>query len=452
MHCRVTAAQRRSAGMHPSYAATRPVRWLVLLLLGSIRPARAQSSNCCEQCKLNYVYIGGVKQGVNCYGQVCSTYCVSGYAYCANCPAGQYRRWTNCESCVTCPTGKYSISTHVCNICEAGYYCVDGFKYACDAGMYTAGAGSASCAYCGTGMYAVPIGSPGTGCATCEPGYSCWYGIRTACNAGEFRAESGAENCFYCDYQTYQPNQGQPRCLSCTTCAAGYMVSRGSCDQYGSTFDRECAICAAGTYSNTNNAASCTACPDGQYQNIAGQSTCKPFTVCRPGQKTVTVGDKTRDYVCENCVSPWTTTSGAQTACTDCVKGMYKLGSSPGSCVACTCGGSGETFINCPAGSNANSCSYCTGTQPSSYCPTGMQPSLTCDGTQTEDTTCVACPAGQHKPIANSRSCVYCTAGYYKEGPPSTASCTACSNKPPNSVYINWPGLVPQPITPTCPW
>lgn len=283
----------------------------------------------------------------------------------------------------------------------------------------------------------------------------------TSCYPGTFYFGGG---CQYCDAGKYQDLYGQ---ISCKPCTSGYAYM-GSDRCYPFTncrrgqylaeartaqSDSVCLDCDPGTYSDVLNAAACSVCPSGKYQPRSGQASCIDYTVCVPGQRTNIGGTTTADRGCTACVSPWTTTSGAQTACTDCVVGMYKLGSSPGSCVACTCGGGGELYINCPAGSNAKTCSYCTGTQPRAYCAAGLQPSAVCDGTQTQDTTCVACPAGTHKPIADSRSCVLCPTGYYKASP-STGSCASCSNKPANAEYVSWTAVTPptQPTTSNCPW
>lgn len=424
---------------------------LACVLVSRVRDGWTQSENCCTQCKKNYIYTGGSYKSVNCYGSPCATYCVSNYIYCQSCAAGQYRRWNYCEECVTCPAGKYSINTNECANCEPGYFCQDGIRYGCYEGTYTASSGQSICEYCVNGKYAV--GTPGTGCTTCESGYRCYNGVRYACDPGTFRTETGYDFCYYCDINTFQPNPGQPRCNSCTTCPTGYMVSKSSCSVYGSTVDRECTICPAGSYSASSNAASCTSCPDGTYQNNAGQSTCKTFTVCQPGQTTTTVGDRTKDYVCSTCTSPWTTRLGSQTSCSDCVAGKYKLGST--TCTDCNCVSQGEVYINCPVGSTAKGCNFCTGTQSGSYCEIGKQPSEVCNGMQTQDVQCVPCPAGKYKSVANSRSCVDCLTGFYKLPPASTASCTACSNKPSNAVYLPWTrldGTKTEPSTSDCPW
>lgn len=383
-----------------------------------------QLQNCCEQCKTGRVHISSVVTRINCN------------------PPGQTisASWPTCHDACT---GVVSSKLYdYCNSCDPNRYvnfnsCNLDINY---------------CLYCPAGK--VGTGAPDDQCQTCQPGYEIEnYGC-TKCVPGKYQNQVHQTACEDCQQNYYSDTSAATLCQMMGSCVAGMYMSRDG----DTTRNRECAFCPAGKYSQFRNIdTECTSCEAGKYQDIPGMTSCKDHTQCRPGFKLVSIGTDTKNFVCEFCESPWTTLSGSQTTCSDCVAGKYKLGSNPGTCLDCTCASQGEVYINCPAGSNAKTCTICTGTQSGAYCLAGQEPSAVCDGTQTENTRCVACPAGKEKPVAGSRSCVDCPTGQYKPPPASTARCTACTNKPANAEYLSWTGgglggTNLAPTTSACPW
>jgi hypothetical protein len=187
------------------------------------------------------------------------------------------------------------------------------------------------------------------------------------------------------------------------------------------------------------------------YQNLAGQTGCKGQVACVAGQYTIQAGSATVENRCGACASPWSTKLGTEGSCDYCVKGKYK---SNGVCLDCSCtGGSAERYMGCVVGSILQTCPYCTGTQPGSYCAVGKEPSFVCTGAQDTDTTCTECNAGYHKPLQAQRSCDKCDTGYYKTSK-SVSSCSPCTNKNPANAalatYTAWG--VTAATGNTCPW
>ena len=388
--------------------------WILVAWITMLWTADAQTLSCCEQCKKGYVYKNGINTRVFC-----------------NIP-GQtpYAGWGDCVS--VCTNGGLS---EYCMSCEDNYYM--------DFSRCTS-----PCLACAAGK--VGTGNPDDQCQRCQPGYRIEnYGC-TQCVPGKYQDGTHQTSCKNCQTNYYSDTAGATICYQQSICAAGTYMSKDATI----TSNRECTPCPAGTYSEYRNIDStCSSCPSGKYQSFQGMTFCYEHAPCVPSQKQISAGTSTQDFVCENCVSPWTTRLGSQTACSDCVAGKYKLGST--TCTDCNCVSQGEVYINCPVGSTAKGCNFCTGTQPGSYCEIGKQPSEVCNGMQTQDVQCVPCPAGKYKSVANSRSCVDCLTGFYKLPPASTASCTACSNKPSNAVYLPWTrldGTRTEPSTSDCPW
>lgn len=379
--------------------------------------AVGQVSDCCAQCNTGYVSLNSAMTSINCLipgrtgrpnWQNCPVECARGGAffslYCMGCDYNQYQDRYNCKadiSCKACPSGKVGTGdvTDLCQRCEVGYKILNYACSACDPGKYQGSEHQTFCSDCAPGSF----------------------------------SSSGASSCSVW-----------------TTCTAGQYVSTAG----GSTQNRLCINCPAGKYTTGTNIVTCPDCGAGTFQPLEGKTSCSTFNCCQAGQKTTRYGSATQDYACEACPSPWTTLLGSETACTSCVAGTYQDTTvNPATCTTCACTGGGERYISCPAGSTKKGCPYCTGTQAGSYCAAGMQPSAVCDGLGTTDTTCVACPAGSHKPNGNQRSCEQCPTGFYKPAPASINNCTACTNRNPTNqnlaFYTAWTASA---ATNTCPW
>jgi len=141
---------------------------------------------------------------------------------------------------------------------------------------------------CGAGQYETGRSS----CPGCGPDWQC--SACAACPAGQHKAAG----CKTADRRHSSASFYDPSATSCdgTACLAGQFGPTGattaaeaSCTScpagwstQGATGQTACAICAAGTHSESG-ASSCTDCPAGRFQSVTGQATC---TACPVGWVT----------------------------------------------------------------------------------------------------------------------------------------------------------------------
>jgi len=285
----------------------------------------------------------------------------------------------------TCCSDCYRDYGYLSPYCASSKYCLG-----CDAGYYL-DEEWCTCKICPAGSY----------CPDRKNVYQCY--------AGSAQGSTGATVCAECIAGvTYQDLAGQTACKACTAqqCGAGYRLYQ--C--IGSRNTEGCGACLAGTYMglSLHSQTACVQCEQGKYQSLRGQSACLPATVCPANQ-----------YL-----------TAAATATTDT------------QCAACVC--SGENYINCPINSAAQRCSPCTGgSSAPAFCAAGSEPRVVCNGSQTQDTTCAACPAGKHKPSGAQKMCEVCPTGYYKSTITS-ANCVACNNSAGAAVYQAWGATLPS--------
>ena len=219
-------------------------------------------------------------------------------------------------------------------------------------------------------------------------------------------------------------------CVQCAvTCSTGSYVMT-SCS---GTTDSVCSICAAGSFSNTTNAANCTLCPLGSYTSSSGLSVCTACKTCSPNGYTV---------------SPCPAGSTSDVSACACNAGYYGTGLT---CTACkTCSANGYLSATCPAGSTSD-VSACTcnagylGNGLTCVCPSGYYSSGSClpctngnsystyTGPGTTATNCpVTCNAGFY--ASGGFLCTPCAAGTYSAGGSATV-CTNCTNAWANATY-----------------
>ena len=286
-------------------------------------------------CSAGYLCISGSAtptptDGVK--GSACSvgTYCVAGALSMQNCPAFQYNPYVGQGTCFPCPPGEYcataGLSTYVA--CPAGYYCPGGVdKQPCPAGTYNPGT--------------INLALPGQ-CYPCDPGKYCLGGGSApdgSCSAGYVCPRNAAHSTSALQYSWASPStEGQ--------CPPGY-------------------YCAAASKAPTP-------CAVGSYQDLYGQSSCKP---CPAGRYCDVTG-----------ISDTTTRS--------CTAGYF-----------CS-GGATTPFPLIPA-EGGSQCSE------GNYCPTGT-------------TSMINCPAGQYEPRPGQAVCQSCPAGFYCSGGASAWAPTAC--------------------------
>ncbi len=468
---------------------------VVLLLLAWGRGGVTQRVGCCAQCKSGTVFINqvAVRLPCNAPGYVtdpnrpnCNTLCYSqssGYnLLCTRCSAGYERYLDSCTAaCRPCLPGLTSSGgeDEMCRCItpgEVGTGYADAPCTRCVAGKYI-DSSEVRCASCSAGKYQdLEIQKSCKNCVgdtwsgdgfsacltqpTCGPGTFIFHNgdstaarVCSSCPVGHYQPSSMQFTCLVCPSGKYSSIVGASSCLDIDWCVAGAYATRPG----SSSNNVECAACSPGTYSSSKNRdTACLVCPDGKFQRAERMTTCIDHLPCVPGTRTVQSGTKTQPFICANCISPWTTLEGTETSCDYCVAGKYRENfwtqlTSGRACTDCQCG-SGEVFINCPVGTlytSPNMCRFCEGTQPSSYCGRGLEPGG-CNGRQTQDVPCRVCPAGKHKPEGSSvKNCYQCPTGKYKASP-GEADCTACSNKPSNSVYASW-GVLQEASSP-CDW
>ena len=470
--------------------------WAVAAIAWWGRECRCQTliayegPDCCKQCTSGWIYFSGSKFYVGHAQHMCTN---AANMYCdpnnIRVPLGSYANPTSCAEVLPC---------------NVGHYCTETLQRPCPAGTINYLTGQSSCTGCPPGQFQSLEGqSSCTACSDCYPGDY----VTGACG-GSSNRQCGS--CF--SGRTFSTSMNAAGCTGCSTCRAG-QVQTGPCsythdivcrDRVGSCCEQcrdgymynngafrtpyvncnyYCGgnLCNAGAYAETGSCSYCDTCGPGTYcvadtstpcsagtfssnwgQTICtgcnvgvdyaaglGNTGCTACTVCQPGTRVRLDATASTDRQCEPCSGTWTSTTTNAAVCDVCIAGYWKRSSA---CETCRC--SGETYVNCPVGSNRQTCTACTGSAAAGYCAVGTEPSLTCDGTQTQDTSCRVCPAGKEKLSTSVRDCNKCPTGKYKDGD-NTNACVDCTNKeshtyPSGTVYAPW-SLV-NPSSNSCPW
>ena len=150
------------------------------------------------------------------------------------------------------------------------------------------------------------------------------------------------------------------------------------------TSGRVCIKCAAGTFSNASNLASCFACGADEFQPYAGQGFCSKHAVCVAGERQTAAPSVTSDRACSKCAAGQFSNSSNSKSCKP--------------CAACSngirqqCGQAFEGFCAaCPAGRFfSTATSSCAGCPAGWWCQDGKQ--YVCGGSN------LFCPAGSSTP------------------------------------------------------
>ena len=275
--------------------------------------------------------IGDSECGTATWNCVCKISDSSGNNACADCPAGFEARYQGNIVCRACFTGRYNPNTGVdeCPFCPTGYYQNE--------------QGSASCKHCPAGKFYTGSGLYYLGgCKDCPAG---------------FYSGDGSGICTEC------PNgygSHGSRGLSCSSCPTG---------RFSSTPEQKtnaCVYCPAGWHSPSTGAGECTGCLSDNYQDEAGQTTCKECptgwiltsnvdgcTSCAAGQYIKQTSSSSRDS-CKDCPSGYYSEVAVdlQTDCKQCIGDQQVMTTS--SCGDCSAGkwyqDSPKDCIDCPAG------------------------------------------------------------------------------------------------------
>jgi hypothetical protein len=239
-------------------------------------------------------------------------------------------------------------------------------------------------------------------------------------------------------------------CVGHTRCEKGSYVSKAAQPDA----DRECELCAAGTFSDYRDAPECTACEHEmthRYQSQSGQSECVSHQPCDPGHQLLGYSDTSAGTctacpagkykssygdafaTCSICLRGHFSASGAIT-CTRCQKGRYQGAFTQSSCHECPEGtfnpNEARTDVShcevCPSGKFADS----TGTADCKACTAGFFGDAQLANTHANH--CVACPAGQFQEYDGQTGCEHCASGTYS---PTTGhgACLSCDVE--NGVY-----------------
>ena len=225
-------------------------------------------------------------------------------ASCAMCPAGFYcvngieldcTQGSFCPFGTSTPTpctanpcsdGQYinkqcnSISDATCDMCQSGYFCINGIKQSCAANHFcVAGVSNPTACknVCPTGYYTSKICSSTSDTIfdICPLGHYCRNSIKTLCDYGKIAPSTGSTSCIECNIGQYPNKTGQ--CQDCVnTCINSTAITKrclinGSaiCCGNGTYFldgiSTACMECNAGTYSLDGSGKACNQCPLGFY-------------------------------------------------------------------------------------------------------------------------------------------------------------------------------------------
>lgn len=372
---------------------------------------------------------------------------------CSPCPPETFADTTNSPTCTPCPHGTFQPSPGMPMCIAAG--CPPGTRGAgqicieCAGGTYQDQAGQDSCkpaATCLPGWY-VAVAATSTADADCNP-----------CSPGTHAGTPNAANCSKCILgQTFQPHPGQPSCEPVRTCRAGEFVVVPPT----ATSDRTCSACPASTFSDHDNAGSCTPCPNGSFSG-SNSSSCTPHTACRSSQIALNLPNATTDRQCtqvRNCEQGTyitvhlNRTAMVQRECQKCPAGTMSKGVNNANCTSCepnktyqhktgksfcykvrTCSPgfrvhrdptleSNRACRRCWAGTwsnvtNARECTPCDGDtgfnneprasecKPTTQCQPGEY--VTVRASRTRDRVCAPCPAGTVSSQVNAPACAPC--------------------------------------------
>jgi len=398
---------------------------------------------------------------------------------CQSCPAGQFQDAAGQTGCKTCVAGTYQDQ-------QGQTQCKD-----CGPHTYQPNEGEASCDSCEQGNEArndlnTVVSTGATQCIACSPGkYAGEFGSRSSCRhcdpgsetlkSGEFTLE-GATQCRQCTGNKYDDDENSStRCkvcdtgngiavnndtglkecnmctgdtysdtgASCNTCLSGSTLG-GFLDSANKQGATQCTPCAAGTFDHDNNTATaCENCPTGQFQDAAGQSSCKSCT--NPGyflDNFVDATSKEGARECNQCTAgTFDHDNNPSTACQSCPTGQFQDENGKTECKNCTAG----TYQDQQGQLECKDCE--TGTfQPdegktscSPWSPTFQQCNeITVDdlgntgmkftpGNTTTNSECSLCPEGYNARSASSETdgteCNRCSAGYGGNG----THCNKCA-------------------------
>jgi hypothetical protein len=410
------------------------------------------------------------------------------------CAPGTYAAEAGATACQNPAPGYHSPSTTVTLPCSAGYYSEGNAPTTactpCPAGAYCPSSALSSPTLCAKGYFQDQTTQQA--CIGCRPGYRCpTTGVSSPqqCPAGTYSAANrpnctqtpagyysaaGASAPTACPTGTYQPHPGATSdnaCLACdvaficpsgssiqTSCAAGTYSSNGAClscvgghycpagaaapivcpagtftDSLSATALTDCIDAPKGTYAGSAGSLTATACNPGYYNDLSGQTSCRP---CPAGTKCPITN--TADPIV--CVAGTYSIASASVKCETTLAGFYaKAGATAASpCQPgyyCVGGVGSGAPVRCPAGTYAaiEMASACITTPPGFYSNAGADAPVPCDkGTYlptsggNSSAACIPCGQGYTCPAgsATKNSDPECAPGTYLNS--VSQQCTDC--------------------------
>lgn len=213
-------------------------------------------------------------------------------------------------------------------------------------------------------------------------------------------------------------NSPMTACAPRRSCVPGeYVASNGD-----ATTDRACAGCPSGSFSTSENAASCTRWND-----------------CQPGSVTAKAPSSSVDRTCMPCADGTFASGTNQSICLP--EGSCPAGSeralaastaAPASCRACSpgsfCPGGDAPAVPCAEDSWDHDSSATTACVPRTRCVAGQRASAA--GDSLHDRVCTGCIAGTFSTDSNANGCATwhsCAAGSYVTNTPSTTEDRVCA-------------------------
>uniref|UniRef100_A0A7S1UI10 EGF-like domain-containing protein n=1 Tax=Phaeomonas parva TaxID=124430 RepID=A0A7S1UI10_9STRA len=259
---------------------------------GSAQPLDAQAT--CEPCARGKFQ--NETQATTCKKCPRGRYIAStGAEECELCPTGTFQSAEESQSCTACAAGRYQDITGSsdCIDCPAGYFCPaqSVAPIPCGTAALFCPASSSSPQAAGSGNYTTPMGAQSESNRTtqvvCEQGYACVGGERSVCPVGTVAPNPGATSCSPCGvcavgkYQTTQcthDGMQDTECLSCPPGRYENVTGQSQCRPCPrGSFCSEGAIqpqlCPAGSFQSSESSAACQLCPPNTYQPARGETT-----------------------------------------------------------------------------------------------------------------------------------------------------------------------------------
>ena len=139
------------------------------------------------------------------------------------------------------------------------------------------------------------------------------------CTAETYSDTENAGSCTPCASGRYQLEGGKSFCDEKVKCVPGQFVADGAKNDAS-----RCKLCAAGQFSTTQNAVQCDACPSSTYQPKAGKSFCLPHAMCAKGEHESSAPSATSNRGCSPCEAGTFSTATNAASCEACPSGKYQ--------------------------------------------------------------------------------------------------------------------------------